>query len=147
MEPAAAENQSKRIALMSFLLDTDICSSYLKNDAVVVARVMMHFGGLNVSVITVGELLTWALRANAPSARLKSVQDLLKGATVLDVSLRIAEKFGEIRAGLMDHGIAVGEMDLLNGATALIHGLTMVTHNVQDYANIPGLTIDDWLIP
>jgi len=26
---------------MSFLLDTDICSAYLKNDAVVVGRVMM----------------------------------------------------------------------------------------------------------
>ena len=132
---------------MSFLLDTDICSAYLKNDTVVVRRVMLHYGGLNVSVITIGELLTWALRTNAPPARLKSVQDLLKGATVLDVSLRIAEKFGEIRAGLLDRGITVGEMDLLDGATALVHGLTMATHNRQDYANIPGLTIDDWLVP
>ncbi len=132
---------------MSFLLDTDICSTYLKNDPVVVSRVMLHYGGLNVSVITVGELLTWALRVNAPSDRLKGVQDLLKGATVLEISLPVAEKFGDIRAGLFDRGITVGEMDLLNGATALVHGLTMVTHNVRDYANIPGLTIDDWLVP
>jgi tRNA(fMet)-specific endonuclease VapC len=132
---------------MSFLLDTDICSAYLKNNAAVVGRLMLHYGGLNVSVITVGELLTWALRTNAPSDRLNGVQDLLKGATVLDVTLGIAEKFGEIRAGLIDHGITVGEMDLLNGATALVRGLTMVTHNVQDYANIPGLTIVDWLVP
>ncbi len=132
---------------MGFLLDTDICSAYLKNDAVVVRRVMLHYGGLNVSVITVGELLTWALRSNAPPDRLKGVQDMLKGATVLDVSLSIAEKVGEIRAGLLDRGITVGEMDLLNGATALVHGLSMTTHNVQDYANIPGLTIDDWLVP
>jgi hypothetical protein len=34
---------------MSFLLDTDICSYYLKNDPVVVGRVMMHFGGLKIS--------------------------------------------------------------------------------------------------
>jgi tRNA(fMet)-specific endonuclease VapC len=72
---------------------------------------------------------------------------LLKGATVLDVSLSIAERFGEIRARLIDQGITVGEMDLLNGATALVHGLTMATHNVKDYAGIPGLTIDDWLVP
>jgi len=132
---------------MSFLLDTDICSAYLKNDAAVVGRVMLHYGGLNISVITVGELLTWALRANAPSDRLQGVRDLLKGATVLEVSLSITEKFGEIRAGLFDHGVTVGEMDLLNGATALVHGLTVVTHNVKDYANIPGLTINDWLVP
>lgn len=108
---------------MSFLLDTDISSTYLRNDPVV------------------------ALRAKAPPERFKGVQDFLKGATVLDATLPIAAKFGEIRAGLCDRGINVPEMDLLNGATALVHGLTMVTHNVKDYADIPGLTIDDWLIP
>ncbi len=132
---------------MSFLLDTDICSAYLKNDPVVVGRVMLHYGGLNISVITVGELLTWALRAQAPPDRLKGIRDMLKGATVLEVTLSIAEKFGAIRAGLFDSGITVGEMDLLNGATALVHGLTMVTHNTKDYSAIPGLTIDDWLVP
>jgi tRNA(fMet)-specific endonuclease VapC len=38
-------------------------------------------------------------------------------------------------------------MDLLNGATALVHNLTMVTHNAKDYSDIPGLTIADWLVP
>jgi tRNA(fMet)-specific endonuclease VapC len=132
---------------MSFLLDTDVCSAYLKNDPLVVPRVMLHYGGLNVSVVTVGELLTWALRANAPPARLQGVRDLLQGATVLEVTRTIADKFGEIRAGLLDIGINVAEMDLLNGATALVHGLTMSTHNTSDYADIPGLTIVDWLVP
>jgi tRNA(fMet)-specific endonuclease VapC len=132
---------------MSFLLDTDICSAYLKNDPLVVSRVMLHYGGLNVSVVTVGELLTWALRANAPPARLQGVHDLLHGATVLEVTRTVAEKFGEIRAGLLDKGINVAEIDLSNGATALAHGLTMSTHNTSDYADIPGLTIVDWLVP
>ena len=48
---------------MSFLLDTDTCSAYLKNHRRVVGRVMLHYGGLLVSVVTVGELLTWGLRA------------------------------------------------------------------------------------
>jgi len=64
----------------------------LKNDPVVVARVMLHYGGLNVCVITVGELLTWARRANAPPDRLQGVQDLLKGATVLDVTFGNIQK-------------------------------------------------------
>jgi predicted nucleic acid-binding protein len=25
--------------------------------------------------------------------------------------------------------------------------LALVTHNTQDYANIPGLNLDDWLVP
>lgn len=132
---------------MSFLLDTDICSAYLKNDRVVVGRVMLHFGGLNVSVISLGELLTWALRASAPPARLQGIRDLLKAANLLEVSAPVAEKFGELRAALMDQGLSVGEMDLLNAATALVHNLTLVTHNARDYANIPGLTVTDWLVP
>ncbi len=132
---------------MSFLLDTDICSAYLKNEPTVVSRVMLHFGALHLSVVTVGELLTWALRANAPAARLQGVRDLLTGSQIVEVTLAVAEKFGEIRAALLDQGVPVGEMDLLNAATALVRNLTLVTHNLQDYTNIPGLTVDDWLTP
>ena len=85
---------------MSFLIDTDICSAYLKNEPIVVSRFMLHFGGLEVSAITAGELMTWAMRAMAPSARRQGVQDLLRAAAVLDVTLPVAEKFGEIRAAL-----------------------------------------------
>ena len=53
---------------MSFLLDTDICSAYLKNDRTVAGKVLLHFGSLHVTVVTVGEVLTWALRATAPPA-------------------------------------------------------------------------------
>jgi len=37
-------------------------------------------------------------------------------------------------------------MDLLNAATALVHDLTLVTHNLQDYVNVPGLRVEDWLV-
>jgi tRNA(fMet)-specific endonuclease VapC len=53
---------------MSFLLDTDICSAYLKNDQRVVGKIMLHFGSLHVSVVIVGELMTWARRAKAPKS-------------------------------------------------------------------------------
>jgi tRNA(fMet)-specific endonuclease VapC len=31
------------------------------------------------------------------------------------------------------------------GATALVHDMTLVTHNRRDFQRIPGLRIDDWL--
>jgi predicted nucleic acid-binding protein len=43
----------------------------------------------------------------------------------------------------MDAQQRAPEMDLLIASTALVHGYTVVTHNVQDYANIPGLTVVD----
>ena len=132
---------------MSFLIDTDICSAYLKNNRQVTGKVMLQYGGLSVSVVTAGELLAWALRAKAPPKRLQKVQTFLNGVNILGVDLRIAEKFGEIRAASLDRGQNPGQMDLLNAAIALVHNMTMVTHNVADYSLVPGLTIDDWQVP
>ena len=132
---------------MSFLIDTDICSAYLKNDRRVMGKGMLHYGGLSVSVVTAGELLAWGLRAKAPPKRLQKVQRFLGGVNIIAVDLVVAEKFGEIRAASLDRGRNPGQMDLLNAATALVHNMTMITHNVADYAIVPGLVIEDWLIP
>lgn len=132
---------------MSFLLDTDICSAYLKGDRTIAGRVTPHFGGLHVSVITVGELLTWALRAKAPASRLQGIRNLLRAVTVCEITLPVAETFGRLRAALLDQGLSTAEMDLFNAATALVNNLTVVTHNVSDYSHIPGLTVSDRTLP
>lgn len=80
-------------------------------------------------------------------ARLHGVHDLVQACLVHDVTVPVAEKFGEIRADLLDRGLPVGELDLLHASTALIHNLTLATHNVLDYANVPGLTVVDWQVP
>jgi predicted nucleic acid-binding protein len=36
-------------------------------------------------------------------------------------------------------------MDLLIASAALVHDLTLATHNVRDYQNVLGLRIEDWL--
>lgn len=132
---------------MSFLIDTDICSAYLKGSRLVWNRFVQYGGGLHISAVTAGELFTWALRANASPARLQGLLDLLQDMKLLEVTLDVALKFGEVRAGLLDQGKAPPEMDLLIASTALVHGLTIVTHNVADYASVPGLTVVDWLVP
>ncbi len=132
---------------MSFLVNTDICSAYLKGNGQVWNRFMQYSGGLHVSAVTVGELFTWALRGTAPPARLQSLLDLLRDMTLLEVNLDVARKFSETRAHLYDQGLTASELDLLIACTALVHGLTLVTHYGADYANVPGLTVADWLVP
>jgi tRNA(fMet)-specific endonuclease VapC len=123
---------------LSFLLDTDTCSAYVKGHPLVFNRFVQYGGGLAISTITLGELFTWALRANAPPKRLQDVQDLLRLVAVHDVTPAVARKFGELRAALFDAGTPGPEMDLFNAAVALVQGLTLVTHNTQDYASVPG---------
>jgi tRNA(fMet)-specific endonuclease VapC len=36
---------------------------------------------------------------------------------------------------------------LLIATVALVHNLTLVTHNTADFQNIPGLRLEDWLTP
>ncbi|MGA2796377.1 MAG: type II toxin-antitoxin system VapC family toxin, partial [Thermoguttaceae bacterium] len=85
---------------MSFLIDTDICSAYLKSGGQIASRFIQHSGQLHLSVITLGELYTWALRKNAPPKYLESLMAFLSDVTVLDVTQDVAQAFGTIRAQL-----------------------------------------------
>jgi len=132
---------------MSFVIDTDTCSAYLKGNTLAWKRFQQYSGQLYVSSISLAELFTWTLRAKASAKRLPSLLHFLNDVKTLEVGFDVARKFGEIQAGLLDSGKSAPEMDLLIAATALVHGFRLVTHNVQDFADIPGLTIEDWLIP
>ena len=132
---------------MSFLVDTDTCSAYLKGNGAVNNRFLQFTGGLYISTVTLGELYTWGLRASAPPKRLQSLLELLRDVTTLDVTGDVAKKFGEVRAALLDRGLPPPDLDLLIAATALIHNLTLATHNTQDFVNVPGLRWVDWTLP
>jgi tRNA(fMet)-specific endonuclease VapC len=132
---------------MSFVVDTDTCSAYIKGNPLVWNRFIQYAGRLYLSVVTLAELTIWECRANAPPRRAQDIQDLQKIVNPLDVTVSVARQFGAIQAGFVDVGQRVPEMDLLIAATALVYGYTVVTHNVQDYEDIPQLTVVDWTVP
>jgi tRNA(fMet)-specific endonuclease VapC len=132
---------------VSFLLDTDICSAQMKADARVHGRFIQHGGRLHVSAVTLGELFAWVGRTKASPRRSRALQDLLKEVRVLSIDETVARKFGEVRAWQLDRGLGTPDLDLLNAAVALAYGFTMVTHNISDYANVPGLVLADWPVP
>jgi tRNA(fMet)-specific endonuclease VapC len=130
---------------VNFLLDTNICSAYLKGDGRVFNRFIQHAGGLGVSSIVVAELYSWVYRAKTKPARLIGLTSLLAEIHLYPVDHDVARKFGEVRAALLDVGRPTPEIDLLIASTALVYDLTLVTHNVQDFAHLPGLRIENWL--
>ena len=132
---------------MSFLIDTDTCSAHLKQKSPISNRFLQYTGGIHVSTVTLAELFAWAMRATAPPKRLEGVRELLDDVKVLDVTGEVAEAYGRLQAGLLDIGRPAPGMDLLIAATALVHDLTLVTHNTKDYADVPGLRVIDWLVP
>ncbi len=93
------------------------------------------------------ELYTGAHKHAKSSRLLTGIADLLQEVTILDFDLACAEKFGEVNGDLLRIGITVPPLDLLIASVALVHNLTLVTHNTADYRNIPNLRLDDWLVP
>jgi tRNA(fMet)-specific endonuclease VapC len=133
---------------MSFLLDTNICSYHLKRPAGLMHRFIQHSGRLHIPTIVLGELYTWAYHRKDPSRLITTIEnDFLTDVIVLDFDSHCARTFGEVRGRLLQQGISVSRVDLLIASVALAHNLTMVTHNTADYQNIPGLRLEDWLVP
>lgn len=132
---------------MSYLLDTDICSAFIKGSRQVWPKMMQHSGQLYVSAVTAAELFAWILRANASPNRQQAVLDFFNDVTFLDINRDVSRKFGEIRAAQLDQGRFTPEMDLLIASTTLVHGLTLVTHNTREFTDVHGLALEDWLTP
>ena len=106
MDSPAADDRPPGDRRVSFLLDTDISSAYLKGNGPVTNRFVQYGGRLNISTVTLGELFAWALRAKAAPRRLQQVHGLLNDVRVLPVDETVARKFGEVRAWQLDRGLA-----------------------------------------
>jgi tRNA(fMet)-specific endonuclease VapC len=132
---------------MSFLLDTDTCSAHMRRPARLAHRFVQYTGRLAIPTIVLGELYVGAYNHPNPPRLLALISDLLQEVRVLDFDAACAERFGRERGALLQQGISVSRMDMMIASVALVHDLTLVTHNTADYRNIPGLRLDDWLIP
>jgi tRNA(fMet)-specific endonuclease VapC len=132
---------------VSFLLDTNICSAVIRDDRRVFNRLIQHAGRLSTSSIVLGELYAWAYGSVNPQRLLDDIDDLLKDLVVLEFDDACAQEFGKLKGPLRRQGINVAPLDLLIASTAIAHGFTLVTHNTKDFANIPSLTVMDWLEP
>ena len=54
------------------------------------------------------------------------------------------ERYGVLKSQLEQSGMRIDDFDLLIGATALQHRMTLVTHNIKHLARIPQIQIEDW---
>jgi predicted nucleic acid-binding protein len=51
----------------------------------------------------------------------------------------------EVYASLKKSGSLIGDADILIGATALVHGLTVATDNEDHFQRIGDLRVENWL--
>jgi tRNA(fMet)-specific endonuclease VapC len=78
---------------------------------------------------------------------LDKIRDFRRDISVLSFDEACALELGKVRGSLLRQGIRVSPVDLMIACVALVHDLTLVTHNTKDFQNIPGLSLEDWLTP
>lgn len=132
---------------MKFLLDTNICSAHMRRPAGLAHRFVQYPAQSAIPTVVLAELYAGAYNHPNPNRLLGLISDLLEEVSVLDFDAACAEEFGKIRGGLLRQGISVSTADLMIASVALVHDLTLVTHNTADFKEISGLRIEDWLTP
>lgn len=90
-----------------------------------------------------GELYRGAFRSPERARHLKNIEGrILPAVTVLPFDAAVARVYGEICAGLEAAGRPLADADLQIAATALHHGLRLVTGNLKDFRRVPGLAVE-----
>src|SRR4051812_45757271 len=130
---------------MSHLLDTNVCAAHFRRPAGLAHRFFQYGGGLFIPTVVLAELYAGAYHVTDPTPLLQKIGDLLQDIQVLPFDEGCAEQFGKVRGSLLRRGITIPVMDLMIASVALMHDLTLVTHNTADFAGIPDLRLDDWL--
>jgi hypothetical protein len=132
---------------MSWLLDTCALSEYAKKapaPKVIAWLDEQDEASLFISVITLGEIEKGILklrkadprRSQKLTAWLGKVEQRFAGR-ILPLDAATLHVWGQIAAHCELAGQPMPVMDGLLMATAQCHGLTVVTHNVQDFAPYP----------
>ena len=121
-----------------FLLDTDVLSAHRRPDrtpAIANWLSSRRTVDLHLSVVSIGEIERGIARQRARDAAfaeaLASWLDRvlrLYGDRILGIDAPTARRWGQLSASIGHQGA-----DLLIAATALEHGLTVVTRNVRHY--------------
>lgn len=137
---------------MSYLLDTCVVS-YLRGE--VSQEVVDWFSHKNqasffLSVVTLAEIEDGIGRLK-PSRKKNDLIDWLYGALqqqfqdrILSIDAVVAKTWGQLNSKLVSSGLTLGVQDLYIAATAIVHGLAVVTANTKDFVQAGVVVFNPW---
>ncbi len=127
---------------MAFLVDTDWVIDYLRGVSTVAERVAELAGdGLGLSIISLAELYEGVHYSRDPEASAGALARFLQIVQILPVDETVCRIFARERGRLRAAGAPIGDFDLLIGATALRHDLTLLSNNRRHFERLEGLEI------
>jgi len=134
---------------MPYLLDTNVWIHYLKHPGspIHTRLAALSPGDVVTCSIVRSELLHGAEKYGNRPRRVALVNQTLAPFRSLPFADEDAVKYASIRHELEIAGFVIGPYDLQIAAICVRHSLTLVTSNVREFSRVPGLTVEDWLVP
>ena len=128
---------------MAYLIDTNIAIHAGDGLEAILVKLEAHEGAIMLSALSLAELQRGLYKDPAHTAlRQARLKILLRSMPILPFDAAAAEAYGQIIALC---GWAKGrDYDRMIAAHAIARGLTLVTANVADFRDIPGLVIENW---
>ena len=128
---------------MAFLIDTNIAIHARDGEDWALDRLAEHDGSVVISALSVAELQRGLYKAPAHTAiRTPRLALLLRNIPILAFDQKAAEAYGQIIAAL---GWAKGrDFDRMIAGHALSTRSVLVTRNIADFRDVPGLEIQSW---
>ncbi len=126
----------------SFLPDTNIVIALFAQEP----SALTQFGNAEevfLSSVVLGELYYGARKSGRVSENLARIDELAARVPVLTCDSDTAQVYGQVKSTLFAKGKPIPENDLWIAATALQHGLTVVTRDAH-FAEIEGLPLALW---
>jgi tRNA(fMet)-specific endonuclease VapC len=125
-----------------YLVDTDWAIHYLNGHPEIISRIQdLVTEGIALSFISLAELYEGVFYSRDPQKSQGGLEAFLRGIELVGIDDATTRMFGRERGRLRAQGKSVGDFDLLIGATALRHGLVVLTNNRRHFELIDNLQI------
>lgn len=122
---------------MSNLCDTTVFVAYLRGDAQISEYINKE--QCSCSAVTAAELLQGVENKHDQ----RTVKKLLSRVIILPLTPAISDLILTLIGTFhLSHGLAIP--DALIAATAIVHNLTLITHNAKHFSFIPKLSVRAW---
>jgi len=124
-----------------YLLDANVLAGVFlgRRGAVALADPWITNQEAATSILVYGEVVEYAMGFTDYTRRLVHLQTLLDTIVVYPVTYAIMERCAALRRTIRSSGL-IGDVDTLIAATALEHGLTIVTTDT-DFTRVPSLSL------
>jgi len=128
------------------LLDTNICIYIInaKPQAVLKRFQEYRMGEIGLCSVVAAELAFGVAKSGSARNR-QALEMFLAPLAILPFDDPAFWAYGDLRADLERRGTPIGSLDTMIAAHALSQQATLITNNTREFAQVPGLHVENWV--